>query len=132
MKLPKTAKQIGDWGERYAVNYLRRHGYTVKERNWRYEKCELDVIAATLFDIVFVEVKTRSYSLEELAYAKPPGNAVDAKKQRLTRLAARHYLLEHPTHKRPRMDVIEIWLEKPSEERKKPRVLKINHIKGAY
>ena len=132
MKPPITAKQIGDWGEAYAVHHLRRHGYTVKERNWRYEKCELDIIAATLCDIVFVEVKTRSYSPGELEYAKPPGNAVNAKKQRLTRLAARHYLLEHPTHKHPRMDVIEIWLEKSPEGRKKPRVLKINHIKGAY
>lgn len=131
MRAPKTAKQIGDWGEQYAVNYLRLHGYTVKDRNWRFEKCELDVVAATLLDVVFVEVKTRSYDERELEYAKPPGSAVNAKKQRLTRLAARRYLLEHPTHKRPRMDVIEIWLQKRTDG-KRPRVLKLNHIKGAY
>ncbi|MBQ8432246.1 MAG: YraN family protein [Clostridia bacterium] len=126
-----TTKQIGDWGERYAVHYLRRRGYTVKERNWRNGKCEIDIIASRLRDIVFVEVKTRSYYTEELLTAPPPGNAVRSEKQRLTRHGAKAYLYQHPTHKRPRMDVIEIWLEK-APQGTKPRVLKINHIKAAY
>ena len=126
-----TTKQIGDWGERYAVHYLRRHGYTVKERNWRSGKCEIDIIAATLRDLVFVEVKTRSYDAAELSTAPPPGTAVRAEKQQLTRQGAKAYLYQHPTKKRPRMDVIEIWLEK-APEGTRPRVLKINHIKAAY
>ena len=126
-----TTKEIGDFGERCAVHYLRRHGYTVKERNWRAGKAELDIIATTLFDVAFVEVKTRSYTADEWKTAPPPSLAVHAEKQRLTRYAAGQYLKAHPTRKRPRMDVIEVWLEK-TDTAKKPRVLKIHHMKAAY
>ena len=131
MMLFDTTKEIGDWGERYAVHYLRRRGYTVKERNWRAGKNEIDIIATTLFDLVFVEVKTRSYEPSELEFAPPPGSAVKADKKFHTRQGAQSYLHQHPTRKRPHMDVIEIWLEK-APKGAKPRVLKINHIKGAY
>ena len=127
----ENTKEIGDFGEQIAVHYLRRRGYTVKERNWRDGKAEIDMIAATLFDIAFVEVKTRSYDAAELDFTAPPGNAVRADKKRLTRQAARAYLLSHPTKRHPRMDVIEIWLEK-TPAGKKPKVLRINHIKAAY
>lgn len=127
----RTTKEIGDYGEQRAVHYLRRHGYTVKERNWRAGKAEIDVIAATLFDVVFVEVKTRTYDEDDWKNAPPPSLAVHAEKQRLTRYAAGQYLSSHPTQKRPRMDVIEVWLAK-GEDSKRPRVLKIHHMKAAY
>lgn len=126
-----TTKEIGDFGEKRAAHYLRLRGYTVKERNWRYGKGELDIIASTPKSIVFVEVKTRSYAPEASEQAPPPGNAVRADKKRLTRQTAQAYLHLHPTKKSPRMDVIEIFLEK-NATRKKPKVLRINHIKGAY
>ena len=126
-----TTKEIGDYGEKKAVHYLRLRGYTVKERNWRAGKCEIDIIANTWRDVVFVEVKTRTYKKEELDTAPPPHLAVHAEKQRHTRYAAQQYLLRHPTPKQPRMDVIEIWLL-PSEGSKKPKVAKIHHIKAAY
>jgi putative endonuclease len=127
----RTTKEIGDYGEKKAVHYLRWHGYTVKERNWRAGKCEIDIIANTWRDIVFVEVKTRTYKKEELNSAPPPHLAVHAEKQRLTRYAAQQYLYAHPTTKQPRMDVIEIWLLQ-SEGNKKPKIAKIHHIKAAY
>ncbi len=126
-----TTKEIGSLGERYAANYLRRHGYTVRERNWRFEKYEIDLIAASLFDVAFVEVKTRTCKKEELELIAPPKMAVRSAKQRFTRTAALRYLYEHPTKKRPRMDVIEVWLS-PSENGKKPKPLRIHHIKAAY
>jgi len=132
MKQFQTAKEIGDFGEAKAVHYLRWHGYTVKERNWRAGKGEIDVIATTLRDVVFVEVKTRTYrSQSELDSAPPPRTAVHAEKQRLTRQTARAYLFEHPTKKQPRMDVIEVWLIRDSDG-KRPRVARIHHIKAAY
>ena len=126
-----TTKEIGDFGEARAAHYLRLRGYTVKERNWRHGKGEIDIIASTFKDTVFVEVKTRSYDPDAAETAPPPGNAVRADKKRLTRQTAMAYLHQHPTGKQPRMDVIEIWIAKDSEA-KKPKVLKINHIKGAY
>ena len=126
-----TSKEIGDLGERIAVHYLRLHGYTVKSRNYRFGKYEIDVIASTWRDIAFVEVKTRTCKKEEIDLLPPPKHAVNADKQAFTRRAAQQYLYEHPTKKRPRMDVIEIWLS-PSENGRKPKMLRLNHIKAAY
>ena len=128
----RTTKEIGDWGEQYAVNYLRLHGYTVKERNYRAGHHEIDIIASRFRTIVFVEVKARSYTRDSLDELPPPGHAVNTAKQAYTRRAARQYLYEHPTKKQPRMDVIEIWLEKSSDGAKKPKLLRIRHLLGAY
>ena len=131
MQTNKTTKEIGNFGERMAVRYLRLHGYTVKERNWRSGHAEIDIIAANLSTIAFVEVKTRTYTKETLQTAPPPGNAVKSEKQRLTRRAAKDYLWQNPTKKKPRMDVVEVWLVR-DEMTEKTKVVKINHIKAAY
>ena len=131
MRASDTTKQIGDFGERMAVRYLRLHGYTVKERNWRSGHMEIDIIAANLSTVAFVEVKTRTYNKETLEFASPPGAAVNSEKQRLTRTAAQKYLWLNPTKKQPRMDVIEVWLLRDGKA-EKPKVAKINHIKAAY
>lgn len=131
MQTNKTTKEIGNFGERMAVRYLRLHGYTVRERNWRFGHMEIDIIAANFSTIAFVEVKARTYTKETLATAPPPGNAVKSEKQRLTRKAAKDYLWQHPTKKQPRMDVIEVWLVR-DEKTDKTKVVKINHIKAAY
>ena len=131
MQTNKTTKQIGDFGERMAVRYLRLHGYTVKERNWRSGHMEIDIIASNFTTIAFVEVKARTYTQETIDLAPPPGTAVKSEKQRLTRKAAKDYLWQHPTKKQPRMDVIEIWLVN-DDKNGKTRVAKINHIKAAY
>ena len=126
-----TTKEIGDYGEAKAVTYLRLHGYTIKKRNWRTGKCEIDIIAETLRDLVFVEVKTRTYAPEMIEYGVPPKRAVSAEKQRFTRQAAQRFLRQYPTRKQPRMDVIEVWLVNTGSK-KKPKVAKIHHIKAAY
>ena len=131
MQTNKTTKQIGDFGERMAVRYLRLHGYTVKERNWRSGHMEIDIIASNFTTIAFVEVKARTYTQETIDLAPPPGTAVKSEKQRLTRKAAKDYLWQHPTKKQPRMDVIEIWLVH-DKQTDKTKVAKINHIKAAY
>jgi len=113
------------------VRYLRLHGYTVKERNWRSGHMEIDIIAANFKTLAFVEVKTRTYTKETIHEAPPPSSAVKSEKQRLTRRAAKDYLWQHPTKKSPRMDVIEVWLIR-DETTDKTKVAKINHIKAAY
>ncbi len=131
MQESKNTKQIGDFGERMAVRYLRLHGYTVKERNWRSGHMEIDIIAANLSTIAFVEVKARTYTKETLDIAPPPGSAVKNEKQRLTRRAAKDYLWQHPTKKQPRMDVIEVWLMR-DDQTQKTKAVKIRHLKAAY
>ena len=130
MKTLKTTAQIGAYGERLATRYLRLRGYRIRERNWRTGRYELDVIAENFSDVVFVEVKTRAYTVLD-DFTKPPKSAVDADKQAFTRQAARRYLSYFPTKKQPRMDVLEIFLLR-KEGTNKYKVAKINHIKAAY
>ena len=126
-----TTKVIGDFGEQRAVNYLRLRGYTVKERNYRAGHYEIDIIAQRWNEIAFVEVKTRTYTQESIDVLPPPSHAVNKDKQRFTRQAAKQYLYENRIQKKPRMDVIEVWMIKEPNG-KRPKVCKIRHLKGVY
>ncbi len=127
----RTTKEIGAFGERVASRYLLRRGYLTVGRNYRSGKYEIDLIAIRFSVIAFVEVKTRTYRDGLSADSLPPSAAVDRDKIRFTRAAAGAYLREHPTKKKPRMDVVEVWLS-PAENGKRPKVLKIHHIPAAY
>ena len=50
----------GRFGEDAAAQYLTDNGYTIKGRNVRFGRHELDIIAEDDEYIVFVEVKTRT------------------------------------------------------------------------
>ncbi len=52
--------ELGKKGEDAAVGYLRQKGYKILERNWVYERYEIDIVAQNEEFIVFAEVKTRS------------------------------------------------------------------------
>lgn len=55
-----TTKKIGDNGELQAENYLKKIGYEILEKNWKYSRIgEIDIIAKDKTTIVFVEVKFR-------------------------------------------------------------------------
>lgn len=57
----KSAREKGDEGEELATAYLESKGYTILERNYHFERAELDIVAYNNEShIVFVEVKTRS------------------------------------------------------------------------
>jgi putative endonuclease len=51
---------LGRAGESLAVDYLRREGFTIIERNWRCPSGEIDIVARDGETTVFVEVKTRT------------------------------------------------------------------------
>lgn len=123
-------QKTGDYGERCAARYLMRRGYRIQARNWRADHREIDLIAVRFGVIAFVEVKTRTY-LPGDTDALPPRAAVGTEKQYFTRQAAKRYLYEHPTTRKPRMDVIEVYLTAGTDG-KRPRVQKIHHLPGAY
>ncbi len=52
--------QLGKKGEQLAVDYLVQHNYKIVERNYRFDKAEVDVIAQKKDTLVIIEVKTRS------------------------------------------------------------------------
>lgn len=93
----------GKEGEDQAAKMLQDKGYILLERNWRFKKGEIDIIAQKNNIIVFAEVKTRS--TEKFGY---PEFSVTAKKQQLLAATAEAYLYEKQLENEIRFDIITI------------------------
>ena len=52
--------ELGIKGEQLAVDFLIKNNYEIIERNYRFEKAEVDIIAKKDDTLAIVEVKTRS------------------------------------------------------------------------
>lgn len=52
--------ELGKKGEQLAVDFLLKKGYQIIERNYRFQKAEVDIIAKIKDILAIVEVKTRS------------------------------------------------------------------------
>ena len=123
-----STTDIGRFGEKVAARFLKKNGYKILETNKHQSHNELDIIASNKELLLFVEVKTRSVAPDLYSAYGTPASAVDKRKQARTVQAAQHYLLEHPEEqKQPRMDVIEVYLDKSTG-----KVLKIHHIPNAF
>lgn len=55
-----THNELGKKGEELAVDHLIKNGYRILERNYRYQKAEVDIIAQKENVLSVIEVKTRS------------------------------------------------------------------------
>ena len=86
----KNKRRIGTYYEDAAADDLIRHGYRIRERNYRCKFGEIDIIAQKDGYLIFIEVKYRS-----TAGWGTPQEAVDAKKQRRISNAASWYLYSH-------------------------------------
>lgn len=94
---------FGTQGEDIAVDYLRRKGYVLVERNWRSGHKEIDIVARQGDTLVFVEVKARA----NLMYGNPE-DAVTRRKMHLLVMAADAYLRCNALDCDVRFDVITI------------------------
>ncbi|MCI6495052.1 MAG: YraN family protein [Lepagella sp.] len=94
-----------EWGqeaEQIASEYLLKEGYTIRERNWRMGKYEIDLILEKDNTIIFVEVKARRG--DNIA----PVDAVDLRKQQRTVRAGDAYLRMLPMMYSYRFDIVAI------------------------
>ena len=102
-----TAAETGNYGERVAGAFLRRHGYRVLTRNYKTTGGEIDLVCRHGDVLVFVEVKTRA----EVDFVRP-SEVIDAAKEEALRHAARRYLellqVEDVTY---RFDAVEVRLK---------------------
>jgi putative endonuclease len=96
-------KKIGTKGEDIASEYLSKKGYSIIERNWRYKKLEVDIIAKNKDFIVFAEVKTRNSN-----YIVSPLDSVTMKKQKFIIEAANAYIDKYNINLEARFDVLSI------------------------
>ncbi len=98
-------QDVGQMGEDLATEYLFGLGYSIKERNWRFSRAEIDIIAFHDDTLIFVEVKTRSYD-----YYGQPEESISAKKERLICDAAAAYMSKNEYEWAFRFDIISILL----------------------
>ncbi|NNE36076.1 MAG: YraN family protein [Rhodothermales bacterium] len=108
-----STTDIGRRGEDAAADYLESLGYVVFERNYRFERAEVDLVCfkATADgrrgEIVFVEVKARSGS----RFGRPE-EAVDQAKIANVRRAASAWLYEQKMESAPcRFDVVSVLFD---------------------
>jgi putative endonuclease len=99
--------EIGKLGEDIAVNYLVHQGYEILERNWKFEKAEVDILAQKDNFLVAVEVKTRNTD----AFGLPQEFLKAAQIKRLVK-AVDEYMQQHKITNEVRFDVIAIILHK--------------------
>ncbi len=108
----------GAEGEELAKNFLEEKGFAIEEKNFRYKRAEIDLIALKDNLLIFVEVKTRSNS----RYGEPEA-FVNHKKAALILEAAEHYVLEKNWLSDIRFDIISVVV--------KP-IVKIHHFEDAF
>lgn len=139
-----NAQSLGAWGEDVACWFLKKHGYTIVERNSRYPAGELDILAwipdplsSGFFKfqkiinakkyfqsgtLILVEVKTREvFSSDEVL----PELRVDYKRKQKLIQGAYHFLRQHKMNDELfRIDVISVVLNRTKQS------TKIRHIKS--
>ena len=111
--------ELGKKGEEIATRFLIGKSYKILERNWRFGKDEIDIIAETEKQVVIVEVKTRS-----TAYFGEPEESVNDQKQRFLIRAADEYVNQKELDKEVRFDIVSIIIEQGRQT--------IRHIEDAF
>lgn len=115
---------IGKLGEDIAVFYLKKHGFTVVERNYRKKWGELDVVVKKDNILHFVEVKTTSRM--DGMNVRPEENMHAWKRERLARTVATYLSERHiPEELEWTFDLITVYLQ---EEIKRARVSVLKDI----
>jgi len=110
---------LGKDGEKLAVEFLEKHNYDILEKNYRYLKAEIDIIAQKGDTIIVVEVKTRS--TPEFG---DPQDFVKPKQIQLLVKAINHYVTKNDLDVEVRFDIVAIIKNKLGT--------KIEHLEDAF
>lgn len=97
--------KTGNRGETLAADFLRKKGFEIVARNYRFKQCEIDLIARRDNWTIFVEVKTRS----SLSYGQPEEFVTPQQAQRIFN-AAEEYIFSTNWHGHIRFDIVSVNL----------------------
>jgi putative endonuclease len=111
--------ELGKKGEAMAIAFLEKKGYVILEKNYRYQKAEVDIIAKKNNILSVVEVKMRSSN-----YFGNPQDFVNRKKIKLLVTAIDYYIQERDLDVEVRFDIIAILQNKNQ--------LDIQHLEDAF
>jgi putative endonuclease len=97
----------GFLGEKMAVEFLLKKGFSILHQNWRHGHWEVDFIASLNNILHFIEIKTRR--TKKFGYPED-----DVTKKKLENLinASEEYLTLHPEWKRIQFDILSITILK--------------------
>ena len=101
-----TTRETGILGEETAALYLQKNGYQIRERNVRFGRYEIDIVAYDPIQkiILFVEVKARSHYSEWY----PIHSAMHKRKRSSMRKAVARWSLRHQYEGPARIDVLSV------------------------
>ncbi|WP_452222763.1 YraN family protein [Lacinutrix chionoecetis] len=111
--------ELGNKGEQLAVDFLLKKGYAILERNYRFQKAEVDIIAQTKDTLAIIEVKTRS----TIDFGNPQDFVKPKQIQRLVK-AVDEYVVVNGLDVEVRFDIIAIVKEN--------KQFKIEHLENAF
>ena len=111
--------ELGKKGEELAVDYLISKGYKIIERNYRFNKAEVDIMAQKQSTLAIIEVKTRSTT----DFGNPQDFVKPKQIQRLVK-AVDEYVTIHNLEVEIRFDIIAIVKNKT--------LFDIEHIENAF
>ncbi len=111
--------ELGDKGEQLAIDFLIKNDYKILEKNYRYLKAEVDIIAQKENTLAVIEVKTRSSD-----YFGNPQDFVNPKKIKLMLSAIDNYVVEKDLDVEVRFDIIAIIHQQNNT--------KIEHLEDAF
>jgi putative endonuclease len=111
--------QLGKKGEQLAVDFLLDNGYDIVERNYRFDKAEVDIMAKKEQKLAIIEVKTRSTS----DFGDPQDFLKPKQIQRIVK-AVDEYVLVNNLDVEIRFDIIAIVKENKG--------FSIEHLENAF
>jgi putative endonuclease len=95
--------ELGKEGEQLAIDFLIKNGYSIRERNYRFNKAEVDIIASKKDVLAIVEVKTRSTNV----FGNPEDFVKPKQIQNLVKVV-NEYVIENDLDVEVRFDIIAI------------------------
>ena len=111
--------ELGKWGEQFAAEYLEKNNYEIIERNWFFDKAEIDIIARKDNELIIVEVKTRNSD-----FFGDPQDFVTPSKIKLLVKAANEFIISNDLELEVRFDIIAILKNKTQEQ--------LEHFENAF
>lgn len=111
---------LGKLGEDLAVSFLEENGYEVLERNYHFQKAEIDIIAKHDNKLIVIEVKTRSSLVFGL-----PQDFIKPSKIKLLVKGINHYIEVNDLNFEVRFDIIAIHKNNQNH-------FEIEHITDAF
>jgi len=109
--MPPSRKELGDLGEKLALEHLRKRGYKIRETNFRCRQGEIDIIAQQKGCLVFVEVRTRTGA----GFGTPEESVTAAKKEKLVSLALAYLQTHRNLPSSWRFDVVAVELDQAGQ-----------------